>query len=144
MSRGSMTLSNPGTNHAAGCERGTVGAGPAVTPNPENITMIQKSSRSATAHPAVVSGEFPAFLTPEEASRFLGGVHPRTLTRWARQRYIPAYPIGEGRRRIWRFRRDDLDQWMLARRSGPAPFPADQDRRTLSAATDASGRRNIQ
>jgi hypothetical protein len=67
--------------------------------------------------------------------------HPRTLTRWAREGYIPAYPIGEGKRRLWRFRRHDLEDWMLGRRSGPAPFASDADRVTLFPATDASARR---
>jgi excisionase family DNA binding protein len=56
------------------------------------------------------------FLTPEEAARFLGGLNSRTVTRWAREKYLPAYPIGEGRRRLWRFLRSDLETWMTARR----------------------------
>jgi excisionase family DNA binding protein len=110
--------------------------------------MTQRPSRHATAqsvgnHP-VVDSDLPVFLTAEEASRFLGGMHPRTLTRWAREGYIPAYPMGEGKRRLWRFRRHDLEEWMLGRRSGPAPFASDGDRRTLFPATDASARRIFQ
>lgn len=48
------------------------------------------------------------FLTTEEAAEFLGGINPRTLVRWAREGQVPAYPIGEGRRRLWRFRGADL------------------------------------
>jgi len=58
------------------------------------------------------------FLTPEEAASFLGGMHPRTITRWARENYIPSFPIGEGKRRLWRFLEADLLHWMLARRQG--------------------------
>jgi len=58
------------------------------------------------------------FLTPNEAAVFLGGLNSRTVTRWAREGYLPAYPIGEGKRRLWRFLVDDLEQWMLARRTG--------------------------
>jgi excisionase family DNA binding protein len=58
------------------------------------------------------------FLTPDEAADFLGGLNSHTLTRWAREAYIPAYPLGEGKRRLWRFRRDDLVAWMAARRQG--------------------------
>ena len=66
------------------------------------------------------------FLTPEQAAEFLGGLNNRTVTRWAREGYLPSYPIGEGKRRLWRFLEVDLAQWMLSRRTG-----------TLFAATDA-------
>jgi excisionase family DNA binding protein len=56
------------------------------------------------------------FLSPVEAADYLNGIHPRTITRWAREGYLPAYPIGEGKRRLWRFRCRDLEQWLLARR----------------------------
>src|SRR5579872_7403049 len=66
------------------------------------------------------------FLDPEQAAEFLGGLNSRTVTRWAREGYLPAYPIGEGKRRLWRFLESDLEQWMLSRRTG-----------TLIAAADA-------
>jgi excisionase family DNA binding protein len=58
------------------------------------------------------------FLDADEASHFLGGLNARTVTRWAREGYLPAYPIGEGKRRLWRFLKSDLEAWMLARRQG--------------------------
>jgi hypothetical protein len=59
------------------------------------------------------------FLGPTEAASYLGGgLNPRTVTRWARECYLPSYPIGEGKRRLWRFLKGDLEQWMLARRQG--------------------------
>jgi excisionase family DNA binding protein len=58
------------------------------------------------------------FLNPDEVATYLGGLNARTVTRWAREGYIPAIPIGEGKRRLWRFLRTDLDSWMLARRQG--------------------------
>jgi excisionase family DNA binding protein len=58
------------------------------------------------------------FLTPVEASAFLGGLNSRTVTRWAREGYLPSYPIGEGKRRLWRFLESDLEAWMLSRRTG--------------------------
>jgi excisionase family DNA binding protein len=58
------------------------------------------------------------FLTAEEAAAYLGGLNSRTLTRWAREGYLPAIPIGEGKRRLWRFLQTDLEEWMLARRQG--------------------------
>jgi predicted site-specific integrase-resolvase len=72
----------------------------------------------------------PVFLNPEGAAAFLGGLNSRTVVRWARDGYIPAFPIGEGKRRIWRFREDDLETWMLNRRTG-----APEDR--LASATGA-------
>jgi hypothetical protein len=68
------------------------------------------------------------FINADEAASFLGGLNPRTLTRWAREGYVPAIPLGEGKRRLWRFVEEDLEQWMLARRTGQG---------TLSSATDA-------
>lgn len=58
-----------------------------------------------------------SFLNAEQAAQFLGGLHIRTVTRWAREGYLPAYPIGEGKRRIWRYLRHDLAEWMLGRRN---------------------------
>lgn len=58
------------------------------------------------------------FLSPAEAAEFLGGLNARTLVRWAREGYVPAFPIGEGKRRLWRFLESDLDSWMAARWQG--------------------------
>jgi len=41
--------------------------------------------------------------------------------RWARQGYLPAYPLGEGKRRLWRFLEEDLRDWMMQRRTGQIP-----------------------
>ena len=58
------------------------------------------------------------FLTADEASVFLGGLNSRTVTRWAREGYLPSYSIGEGKRRLWRFLERDLERWMLSRGTG--------------------------
>jgi excisionase family DNA binding protein len=58
------------------------------------------------------------FLTPEQAAAYLGGLNSRTVTRWAREGYIPSYPLGKGKRRLWRFLEHDLTKWMLSRRTG--------------------------
>lgn len=71
------------------------------------------------------------FLGPEDAAEYLGGLNSRTVTRWAREGYLPAYPIGEGRRRLWRFLESDLEKWMLARGTGGG---------TLLPAADASSK----
>jgi len=77
------------------------------------------------------------FLTAEQAAEFLGGLNSRTVTRWAREGYLPSYPIGEGKRRLWRFLEDDLETWMISRRTGVHTG-------TLSLAADAPTRGQIQ
>lgn len=77
------------------------------------------------------------FLTPEEAAEYLGGLNSRTVTRWAREGYLPSYPIGEGKRRLWRFLQGDLERWMLSRRTGQISIDLQAATDTLFAATDA-------
>jgi excisionase family DNA binding protein len=74
------------------------------------------------------------FLTADQAAEYLGGLNSRTVSRWAREGYLPAYPIGEGKRRLWRFLEADLQAWMLSRRRG-INLSASAD--TLIPATDA-------
>jgi excisionase family DNA binding protein len=54
------------------------------------------------------------WLTTEEASAYLK-VKPRSLLLWVRQGKLPAYALSGTRRRVWRFRREDLDSTLLAR-----------------------------
>lgn len=77
------------------------------------------------------------FLTPDEAAEYLGGLNSRTVTRWAREGYLPAFPVGEGKRRLWRFLESDLEQWMLLRRTGQISIDLQACADTLWAATDA-------
>lgn len=53
-------------------------------------------------------------LTPEGAAEHLS-IDPRTATRWAREGYLPAHPLGEGKRKFWRFYEHELDAWLAAR-----------------------------
>ena len=55
-------------------------------------------------------------MTAVEAASLLNMDH-RTLIRWARAGYVPAHPLGEGRRRIWRFFEDDLLAWVASQSS---------------------------
>ena len=59
-----------------------------------------------------------SFLNAEQAAEFLGGLNTRTVTRWSREGYLPSYPIGGGKRRLWRYLKADLAAWMLGRRHG--------------------------
>lgn len=78
------------------------------------------------------------FLTATEAANYLGGLNSRTVTRWAREGYLPSYPVGEGRRRLWRFLQSDLRNWMLSRRTGESRFEIRGGEDTLTPATDDS------
>ena len=50
-------------------------------------------------------------MTPVEAAALLQ-MDDQTLIRWARLGYAPAHPLGEGRRRMWRFFEDELLVWV--------------------------------
>jgi excisionase family DNA binding protein len=84
------------------------------------------------------------FLTPEQAAEHLGGLNSRTVTRWAREGYLPSYPLGEGKRRLWRFLEGDLTKWMLSRGTGGHPFAIPSEAHTLAVATDAPTRRFLE
>ena len=50
-------------------------------------------------------------MTPREAAVFLG-LDVKTITRWARMGYLPAHPLGEGKRKFWRFLTEELAEWL--------------------------------
>jgi excisionase family DNA binding protein len=53
------------------------------------------------------------WLTADEAAAYLK-VKTRSLLLWVRQGKMPAYALSGIARRIWRFRKDDLDSHLLA------------------------------
>jgi excisionase family DNA binding protein len=53
------------------------------------------------------------WMTASEAAAYLK-VKTRTLLLWVRQAKVKAYALSGTRRRIWRFRKEDLDAAMLA------------------------------
>jgi excisionase family DNA binding protein len=53
-------------------------------------------------------------LTPIQAAEYLG-LDVKTITRWARQGYLPAHPLGEGKRKFWRFLEGELSVWLAAK-----------------------------
>ncbi len=55
----------------------------------------------------------PRLLNPDEAAALLQ-MDARTLVKWARQGYVPSHPLGEGKRRLWRFFEDELLRWVNA------------------------------
>ena len=52
-------------------------------------------------------------MTPKTAATFLG-LDEKTITRWARKGYLPAHPLGEGKRKFWRFIESELSDWLAA------------------------------
>ena len=56
-------------------------------------------------------------MDPNAAAEFLG-LDVKTITRWARQGYLPAHPLGEGKRKFWRFLESELSEWLMAKTNG--------------------------
>jgi hypothetical protein len=46
------------------------------------------------------------------------GMNSRTLVLWARRGYVPAHPLGKGKRRIWRFFESELLEWVKRQQNG--------------------------
>ena len=94
-------------------------------------------------------GENRSFLTPsadsdrsririldaEEAAALIK-MDSRTLVRWARLGYVPAHPLGEGKRRLWRFIEDELLEWFEKRTFQRKPLA-----RSIGTAIGAHARR---
>jgi hypothetical protein len=75
-------------------------------------------------------------LNAEEAAEILR-MDTRTIIRWARLGYLPAHPLGEGKRKVWRFLEHELLQWVEARESDCKRSSAS----TINAAINAHARR---
>lgn len=54
------------------------------------------------------------FVGADEAAIVLG-VNSKTLQRWSRQGIVPAHPMGEGRRKYWRYLISELEAWLRER-----------------------------
>jgi hypothetical protein len=61
--------------------------------------------------------ELERFVDAAEASRFLS-LKSRRIVELARAGYLPAYPLGTGRRRIWRFRLSELAEAIVTSKKG--------------------------
>jgi hypothetical protein len=61
-------------------------------------------------------------LDPMEAAALIK-MDSRTLVRWARLGHVPAHPLGEGKRQLWRFIENELLEW-FAKRSFQRKPPA--------------------
>jgi excisionase family DNA binding protein len=75
-------------------------------------------------------------LDAQEAAQILR-MDRRTLVRWARIGYVPAHPLGEGKRKLWRFREHELLEWVEARETDRKRPPTS----TIEVAINAHARR---
>ena len=57
-------------------------------------------------------------MDPKAAAEYLR-LDEKTVTRWARQGNIPAHPLGEGKRKFWRFLEPELAQWLQGKTNQP-------------------------
>ena len=72
----------------------------------EALKLMPQPAKPSDCTPALRN-----LLTAVDAALVLHMDH-RTLLRWARAGYVPTHPLGEGRRRIWRFFKDELLTWV--------------------------------
>jgi Helix-turn-helix domain len=79
----------------------------------------------------------PPLLNPEQAARVLQ-MDQRTLVYWARRGYVPAHPMGEGKRKMWRFVESELVEWVKGQCNGSPSRPPEA---TMEAAIGAHARR---
>lgn len=56
-------------------------------------------------------GSCEPYLDSRQAAEYLR-ISPKKLQRLARSHSVPAYGIGNGHRKMWRFRRSEIDYWM--------------------------------
>ncbi len=71
-------------------------------------------SAEAVARALIRAQATEHYVNATEAAKFLS-IHPRTLMQMARYGKIPAHPLGNGPRRVWRFLLSELDEWMRNR-----------------------------
>ncbi len=71
------------------------------------------SSASVESQAGDSSPRYSRPMDPREAAEYLR-LDEKTITRWARKGYIPAHPLGEGKRKFWRFLEHELIDWLNA------------------------------
>ena len=76
-------------------------------------------------------------LNPREAAQILR-MDSRTLLRWARLGYVPAHPMGEGKRKLWRFLEHELLEWVQEQCANDGKRPPTS---TIDVAIGAHARR---
>jgi excisionase family DNA binding protein len=71
----------------------------------------------------LMSKETQAWMTAAEAAEYLR-ISARTLLVWVRAGHVKGYPLHGTKRRVWRFRREDLDAVMGFTSSDVVASPA--------------------
>lgn len=61
--------------------------------------------------PVPSSVTFEPFVDAKRAADFLA-MSRKTLLSLARKGYLPGHPVGQGVRRVWKFRLSELERWM--------------------------------
>ena len=90
------------------------------------VDAVGQSSQTSSTQAGTTPLKGPEpFVDSEEAGRFLS-LRPRRVLELARRGAIPAHPLGEGLRKVWRFRLSELASAVCARgvdcvRQSPAP-----------------------
>ena len=74
-------------------------------------------TKGAPERVAMQPSEFARPMTPKRAAEYLG-LDEKTITRWARCGYLPAHPLGEGKRKFWRFLEPELEEWLATKTNG--------------------------
>ena len=91
---------------------------------PESPSLAVPPNRATLCGPVPIDQNPEPFLDCTAAAVVLGGLHPKTVERWAREGRIPAYRYF----RRWRFRASELEQWMRSHvKSGCHPCRLDQE-----------------
>jgi excisionase family DNA binding protein len=85
------------------------------------------SSAASTVAAAPISRLIPEYYVDAgEAAKFLR-ICRRAALQMAREGVIPAHPLGNGKRKQWRFLLSELDEWMRGRvNSGRRPCSANR------------------
>jgi len=85
-----------------------------INPGPPQVFRTGRQSMSLDrfeSAPAATTGPLQTLeplLDCAGAAAVLGGLHPKTVERWAREERIPAYHYF----RHWKFRASELEVWM--------------------------------
>lgn len=85
---------------------------PLTEANRATAEEMENSSQTYVVTPQTKVAE--PYVGAVEAAKFLS-IHPRTLAQMARQGDVPAHPLSNGQRRVWRFLLSELDVWMRER-----------------------------
>lgn len=80
----------------------------------QNTEIEEKEFESSAIAPVPQPSVPEHYVSADEAALFLA-LHRRTVLKLARMGAIPAHPLGDGPRRIWRFLLSELDSWMRNR-----------------------------